>query len=119
MTKLSITTVARRLKTETGGLLAHPWMTTAGLLAVNVALAVALAVSPSTVGAEQQFPRPLCQWCYEGWHSSIWDVGHATHRFWRSEKVEYMEFSHRGNERVFPGTCREAHPRAMCCVLPD
>ncbi len=115
-----ITTVARRLTTAAGGLLAHPWMTTAGLLAVNVALAIVLAVSPSTVGAEQLGPRPLCLWCFEGWHRSVWGVGHATDRFWRSEKVEYMWFTHgRAGDRVMPGTCREAHPRALCCVLPD
>ena len=97
-----------------GGLFARPWMTTIGLMAVNVSLAAALAVSPTRAKAAQETIF-VCNWCFEGYTYGGWVHAESKMGWWMKKYRSALAYSHRYDEGLYPGTCEQAHYDAACC----
>ncbi len=111
-----VATAARRFTDPTdGGLFARSWMTTVGLMAVNVSLAAALVVSPTMARAAQE-PLYVCNWCYEGWSFMQNRSVHATSKRlpWFERYPSGLNYYHRNDDGLYPGRCEEAHFVACC-----
>ena len=98
------------------GVFLKPWMTTVGLLAVNIALIALVLVSP--VSAQREFP--YCQTCYEGlmWVNDGYRMVHAIDPFnglFGSKFGGAYETNH-NYFAFYSGACRSAHYDKRCCL---
>ena len=97
-----------------GSLFAKPWMTTIGLMAVNVSLIAVLIGGPRATLAQQIPSIPVCNWCYERQHRVNNHWYHTTKKGRGWSRVEGMTIHHR-NDGAYLGSCWSAHFWAGCC----
>ena len=119
MTPALTTTITRTLaflaartsvNPSNGDLLAKSWKTTAGLVAVNVAL---IAVLVGSVRVAQAQTPQWCNECYQGIHYWTGTWAHATWQFRRSEPLGY------GIDvppHIADEPCLWAHIYPLCCI---
>lgn len=97
----------------------RPWMTTAALLVVNLALVGVIVGSPVPVQAQRP-PPTICQPCYQGDIRGLGSV-HATsefEHFWGTARMYGAYTTSHAPRTFYPGDCLTyRHYGVMCCLL--